>query len=185
MTGITLTGCQYVPAQGGSILPTSSTGGAASSPDPFGGVLQTGDAGSPGDVQEPAKRPTELVRLNVGDQDYPDLEWNVSCSGIETGSLSIIGTADDGDHNYTVVLLGTDDQLSSFTFTSGRKGEGLKSKSGFTVTPGTKQGAGSLRVDDRTVTSNGGGVAYGPDIDTSATTGSAKTPYEIEVYCGK
>lgn len=183
--GAILSGCQYVPVSGGAMMPTSSTSGAAPTPDPFGGVLQTGDEATPGPAPEPTNRPTELVNLSVGGEDYVDLDWNVSCSGIENQSLSIIATANDGEHNYTVVLLGADEQLSSFTFTSGRKGQGIKSKSGLTVTPGSNQGSGSLRVDDRTVTSNGGGVAYGPDIGTSATTSSAKTPYEVEVYCGK
>lgn len=183
-----LAGCTYVPGAAGptssELVPQATVSPTdAPTPDPFGGVVHP--SGEPLTPPQPTEdnRESEMVKLRVGDEDYGELDWQVSCSGITEGSISIIATAKDGEHSFTLVMLGSPDELSSFTFTSGRKGEGLQAKSGLTVTPGTKQGNGSLIVDGGTLKSNGAGVAYGPDIEASNGKTNTTTKYETELYC--
>lgn len=181
--GMLLSGCTQ---SGGSAHPTDVPVASGSAPhdtaDESGGLTNPRGQDDPQPSATDEERESELHTLLVGKEEYSDLDWQVSCSGVADGNLSVIATSASGDHNYTVVVLGTGEQLSSFTFTAGRKGEGIQARSGLTVTPGSKQGNGSLDVREGIVTSTGGGVAYGPDIATTSPT-VGTTPYEIEVYC--
>ena len=182
-----MAGCVESPMPGSTsgAEPTAAEPPATPEPeDPFGGVARPDGSEAPSRPStSPTARESELITLAVGNDDHSDLDWQVSCSGVGDQNLSVIASASDGDHNFTVVLLGSGEQMSSFTFTAGRKGEGLQSRSGLTVTPGSKQGNGSLTILDGVVKSNGGGTAYGPDVDKSKAGSSGTTSYQFEVYC--
>lgn len=124
-------------------------------------------------------RASELTTLEVGDEDYSDLDWHVSCSGLDANP-TIIASASDGELHLTLVLLGSSpSSLNSLTLSSGEAGGSSHTNTGLTVNPGAGQGSGSLEIDSSTVTSTGRGLEFGPDVTGT----SADTIYSFAVTC--
>lgn len=124
-------------------------------------------------------RASELTTLEVGDEDYSDLDWRVSCSGLDANP-TIIASATDGDLHLTLVLLGSSPtSLSSLMLSSGEAGGSSHTNTGLTVNPGAGQGSGSLDVESSTLSSTGRGLEFGPDAAGT----NADTIYSFSVTC--
>lgn len=190
VAGFVLTGCVSTGSTpGDSAAPTTQPLDEPSASAPTD-TSEFGGAGAPTPTdgsaivvptQAPSDGPatSEVTTLVVGNDDYSDLDWHVSCSGPDSAP-TVIASADDGDTHLTLVLLGsTPTSLNSLTLSAGAPGGSSHTNSGITVNPGAGQGSGSLDVTGQTVTSTGRGLEYGPDASGSA----ADTIYDFSVTC--
>ena len=162
---------------GGSGAP-DATPEPEASPEPPG---TTGSANPLPDSTASASPPTDdATRVRIGNDEFGVLDWNVSCSGLDSAPTITATASDDRGNDYVAMLLASaSGELISFTFTWGPKGGGHSSKSGLSVTPATAQGTGTFFVADGTVASEGRGVSYGPfDKDLSV-----DTNYAVEFVC--
>lgn len=175
---------------------TSPTPTVEPTPDPFGGPGMPGpgtNEPSPTPTTEPsvtgspttapstaaAKEPPRVDALRIGEDDYTNLDWNVTCGGTKDAP-SVLGTAEAGGNQYVFMLLASGaDQLLSFTFSYGPAGAGHASKTGLTVTPAGGQGNGTFTLDGSRVISDGRGISYSPDDQDR----SVDTLYTAEFTC--
>ncbi|MFD2758031.1 hypothetical protein [Gulosibacter faecalis] len=183
-----LTACAGVTTStpGESVDPTTApiaepTPTQPTNTSPFGGEGAPAPTdGSSVDVptqSAPANTTSRLETFEVGDDDYADLDWHVSCSGLDS-SPTIIASADDGDTHLTLVVIGSGvSTLGSITLTMGESGASSHNSSGITVNPGANQGNGSLEVSGSSVSSSGRGAEFGPDA------GDAEVIYDFEAVC--
>lgn len=186
---VTLTGCQAAGGQGSDTTPeataTESTPAETASYAPGEGHPVTTDGEA---SQEPSATPTatpaptaaSAIEVRIGDVDYSDLEWNVSCSGLDASPTVIATAADETHTEYVVVVVGSGtDALASFSFTRTTESDSIRDRSGLTVNPGADQGNGSLYVTDTTLTSTGRGIAY----DATTVQPKADTTYAVSFDC--
>ncbi|KAB1641956.1 lipoprotein LpqH [Gulosibacter chungangensis] len=183
---VALTGCQAssapetTPVPSSSIVETDTTETFAPGegrPAPSDGEVP--DEGT-GPTETPRPTIAHAIEVRIGEQDHSDLDWHVSCTGLD-GSPTVIASAADEDNTaYVVVVIGSgSDSLASFTFTETAEGQSVRERSGLTVNPGVGQGNGSLWVEDTTVTSTGRGISY----DETTVHTEADMTYSVEFVC--
>lgn len=184
-----LSGCAAAGSPSNSQAPTTAPIDTPAPTQPMN-TSEFGGEGAPApsdgsEVIVPTQSPdagpkvSELTVFDVGDDDMSDLDWHVSCSGLESNP-TVIASTSDGDTDYTLVLLGASTtSLNSLTLTASKDGASSHTSTGITVNPGASQGNGSLEVDGSTITSTGRGVEVGPD----AAGNTANIIYSLSVSC--
>lgn len=185
---VMLTGCQSSSDPGSTPVPSTTPESeppvATGTYGPGEGRPMPTDGSNPETTASPSEtpRPTNstVVEVRIGDEDHSDLDWNVSCSGLESTPTVIASATDDALTEFVVVVVGSGaDTLVSFTFTQTETAESARDRSGLTVNPGASQGNGSLLVEESTVTSTGRGVSY----DQATVQPEADTTYAVEFAC--
>ena len=185
---VVLTGCQAAGSPNSTAIPSSTPEPEPSAetqtfapgegrPVPTDGTFPETSATAD---EKPGPTIAQAVEVRIGEEDHSSLEWNVSCTGLDSSPTIIASASDEANTEYVVVVIGAGtDALASFTFTQTADGQSARERSGLTVNPGANQGNGSLDIEDLLITSTGRGISY----DESSVQPHADTTFAVQFLC--